>query len=152
MTVDLSQHAKDVRSLLSDAVEIYLQSRARSPREHPQVTRIELAFLVGPPPALYVDLDTRPNAQADGDATHRCVAQSQHPAWRAFLAPPAGEKTVRFEFPDGSQREFECDDVDQEFAAFLKSVLEGAHADGTFDRIADGGRLMLTVTYEGFPV
>jgi hypothetical protein len=150
MTVDLSPVARDIRSLLSDAVEIYLQSRSRSPAEHPQVTRVELAFLVGPPPSLYVDLDTRPDAEPDGDATHRCVAQSQHANWKTFLAPQ--DKTVRFTLPDGSAREFDRDDVDREFASFLVSELNNAHEAGTFDRVADRGELMLTVTYEGCPV
>jgi hypothetical protein len=150
MNVDPSPVARDIRSLLSDAVEVYLESRSRSPAEHPEVTRVELALLVGPPASLYVDLDTRPDAQPDGDATHRCIAQSQQPGWKAFLAPQ--DKTVRFALPDGLSREFESDDVDQEFASFLVSVLNAAHKAGTFDRIADPRELLLTVTYEGCPV
>ena len=97
MNYDFRADARELRTLLGDAVDIYLLARGRSPAEHPDVTRVELAFLVGvpQPPSVYVDFDTRPDAEPDGDATHRCIAQLQRPKWTSFLLPPKGEKVFR---------------------------------------------------------
>ena len=154
MDYDFRPDAVELRSLLNDAVEMYLLARRRAPEEHPLVTRVELAFLVGvpQPPVVYIDFDARPNAEADGDATHRCIAQLQRPKWTSFLLPPKGEKSFRATFPDGSVRETVADDVDRLLADFLLEVLGSADVDRVFDRVTGDRAPGLTVTYQGAPV
>jgi hypothetical protein len=159
---DFADDAREVRALLGDAVEVYLQSRRRAPAEHPAVTRVELALLPGDrtaEPTLYVDFDTRPGASWDGDANYGCIAEVSRPGWKALF--DAGDGLVGT-LPDGSvvaapqgEGEFgeEADDV---VARFLIAALEGAREEGVFDRAAEPGvaraALRLTLTYNGNPV
>jgi len=121
---------------------MYLLARRRAPAEHPDVTPVELAFLVGvpQPPSVYVDFDTRPDAEADGDATHRCIAQLQRPKWTSFLLPPKGEKNFRATFPDGSVRETDADGVDRLLADFLVEVLGAADARAAQPQVTPASR------------
>lgn len=152
MDVDLSGDACEIRTLLTDSANLYLQSRQEAPADHPLVRRVELAFVMGTPqpPVVSVDFDARPDAEDDGDASHRCFAQWHCPAWGRFLS--LGDEIARFTFPDGSVYETDSDGVDRTIGVFLAGVLNDARARGTFDAIKDHDELMLSVTFEGFPV
>jgi hypothetical protein len=156
MIYDLSNDFDEISALLDEDVDVYRLSRGRDAAGHRPVNRVELAFLCGDRgngPSLSVDFDTRPDAEPDGDADHRCIAQLQLPRWTALMFPPKGDRTLRLTFPGGSVHEGTADDLDQFLARFLASTLRSAHADGVFDRIAaDPSVLRLTLTYIGNPV
>ena len=152
MDVDLAADAREIQTLLTDSANLYFQNRQVAPADHPPVQRVELAFLLGTPqpPVVSVDFDARPDTEEDGDASHRCFAQWHCPAWAKFLSP--GDEVIRFTFADGSVHEADSDSLDQTVGAFLAGVLRDASAGGTFNAIKGHGELILTVTYEGFPV
>ena len=160
MEYDFADDARDVRSLLGDAVEAYLHSRDRAPAEHPAVSRVELSLLPGDAttePTLYVDFDTRPGASWDGDANFPGIAEVSRPAWKdLFLAAPGDGVVGKFPdvsvhaAPDG-QGEY-GEDADDVVARFLIAALAAARAEGVFDRVAEREGLRLTLTYDGNPV
>jgi hypothetical protein len=156
MIYDFSRDFDEICDLLRDAVEIYLLSHGGDAAGHPPVTRVELAFLCGDgsqPPGLYVDFDTRPEPEADGDADFGSIAQLQLPRWARLMSGDGADRTLTATFPGGSVHEGTADDVDGLLAKFLASALRSAHANGTFDRVAaDPSRLRLTLTYVGNPV
>ena len=158
MHYDFAKDARDVRALLSDTVDIYLQSRSRAPDEHPQVTRVILAILPGDgtiEPSLYVDFDTRPDAEFDGEGDFRCIGELHRPAWMPLFFSEDGLTAT---FPDGSVHTAPDgpgeygDDADDVVARFLFHCLASAHSDGVFDRVSDRDAVKLTLSYQGNPV
>ena len=158
MHYDFTQDARDVRALLSDTVDIYLLSRSRAPHEHPQVTRVILTIMPGDgtiEPSLYVDFDTRPDAEFDGEGDFRCIGELARPGWMALFKSTDG---LTGWFPDGSVHTAPGgsgeygDDADDVVARFLFYCLATAHADGVFDRVSDRDRVKLTLSYQGNPV
>jgi hypothetical protein len=150
MRYDFRADVPIVHEWLRAAVRKYRTDHLRSPAEFPKLTRVELAFLVGTPspPTLYLDLDDRPDAEADGDATFRCVAELQRPGWSAFLLPPKGDRHFVATLPDGSIREGD-DAADALCAEALAGLLLSAKAAGVFDLLPAAADLMLDVTYAG---
>ena len=151
MRYDFRVDVPIVHEWLRGAVQEYRAKHLRSPVEFPELTRVELAFLGGDgktPATLYLDLDDRPDAEADGDATFRCVAELKRPGWAAFLLPPKGDRQFIATLPDGSVRGAD-DETDALCAQALAGMLHSAKAAGVFDPLPAAADLMLDVTYEG---
>jgi hypothetical protein len=151
MRYDFRADVPIVHRWLRDAVQEYRAKHLRSPAEFPELTRVELAFLCGDgttPATLYLDMDDRPDAEADGDATFRCVAELKRPGWSAFLLPPKGDRQFVATLPDGSVREGD-DETDAICADALAGLLLSAKAAGVFDALPAAADLMLDVTYQG---
>ena len=151
MRHDFRGDVPSVHDWLRGAAEQYRARHLQSPSEFPVLTRVELAFLVGQPnaPTLYLDLDARPDAEADGDATFRSVAELARPDWRPFLSPPAGDRHLVATFPDGSTEQATTDEVDGLLGRALAALLLSARDAGVFDSMPAVPELQLDVTYQG---
>jgi hypothetical protein len=150
MRYDFQADVQIVHEWLRTVVQEYRAKHLRSPAEFPKLTRFELAMLVGSPnpPTLYVDLDDRPDAEADGDATFQSVAELKLPGWSVLMLPPKGDQQFIATLPDGSVRE-EDDETDAICGEALAGILLSAKAAGVFDPLPAATDLMLDVTYQG---
>ena len=153
MRHDFTPDAAAIRAFLARAAEKYTQQHSALPRKFPLVTRVDVAFLVGTPsvPVLYVDFDTRPGAELDGDATHRCFAELQLPQWERVMRPERNEVLIAT-MPDGSEQQADDDGIDRLLGRVLVEAFKAAAGGGAFDTLPMTPDCDFGITYEGCPL
>ena len=134
MNIDFRQDAADLQAFIGKTLGDYGSTPSSDRGAHDPITRIGLWFWLGDggPGAPYVaiQLDTRPDAEPDGEWTFEHFAMLERPHWReAFDAHDAGEE-LTITFRDGSSRKLRNNEMDQVFGDFCVDVLKSTAAAG----------------------
>ncbi len=140
--VDFRQDAIAIRTFLKDAVRDY------SAKQHPAVTRIDLAFSLGDSEStlwVHLHLDTKAGGEPDGDPTHRDLAQLERQSWLAAVQAVCNDELVAVVKLDGKTQECDAGALGQQVGVFLVSMLQEARAAGIFAGLPKARRCELGV-------
>jgi len=134
VNIDFRKDAADLQAFIVKTLSDYAATRSSDRGRHDPITRIGLWFWLGDggPGAPYVaiQLDTRPDAEPDGEWTFEHFAMLERPQWHAALdARDAGEQ-LHITFKDGSTRKLRNNEMDQVFGDFCVEVLKSTAAAG----------------------
>jgi len=135
MNIDFRRDAADLQAFIVDTLTNYAAVPASERGRHDPITRIGLWFWLGDggdnSPYVAIQLDTRPDAEPDGEWTFEHFAMLERPHWRApieSLIDGADDVTVTFK--DDSTRKLRSAETDQVFGDFCVDVLKSTAAAG----------------------
>ena len=146
MNIDFRKDATDLQAFIVTTLADYGRTPSSDRGRHAPITRIGLWFWLGDggPGAPYVaiQLDTRPDAEPDGEWTFEHFAMLERPHWRepldalsnvvdgVVVPGRASRSDVSVTFPDGSTRRVRSAETDQLCGDFCVEVLKSTAAAG----------------------
>jgi hypothetical protein len=148
--IDLRIDADDVQGMLAKAIGKYIAKHktAATAKKHPPVTRIDLIYSLGDSvstPWVYLNLDTKPGGEPDGNPTHPDFAKLTREDWLPAFRAVCEEETVSVVRQDGKSKK--CDEaaLRETIGKFLVDMLLEAREKGVFAGLPTANRCELGV-------
>ena len=140
MKIDLRPDAAAIKSMLRDSAARYAKMNASDAKKNPPVTRLDFTFWLGDggpaPPYILLNLDTRPDAEPDGEWSHAEFATLERPNWKSAIdAALDGEEEVEATLADGSAQPLSGDNLEQTIGEFLVAVIKSARDEGSLQNL-----------------
>jgi hypothetical protein len=148
--IDLRRDATDIQSMLADAVKRYATKHlsARTAKNHPPVTRIDLVFSLGDSqstPWVHLHFDTEPGSKPDGSPTHPDFGKLPRELWLPAVQAVSKGAMASVVTHDGKSKR--CDDaaLTEVIGTLLVALLLKSRDDGLFSNLPKGDRCELGV-------
>jgi hypothetical protein len=148
--IDLPAAIQKLNAIIEAAVAKYVQKHrvSATAKEHPPVTRIDLAFSLGDgdsAPWIHLHLDTKPGSEPDGSPTHPDYATASFEEWLPAVQAAFEGETATVVMPGGNQKQCHAEDLAETIGQVLVQTLLDAREGGVFQALPTDNRCELGV-------